>query len=60
MAGIYPAMIDASARPSQNCGGLNYPFDFAFFAYVTPRPFPKETAVEILTAPPGSEVCIKM
>ena len=44
----------------RNVAVFNYPFDFAFFAYVTPRPFPRETAVEILTAPPGAEVCIKM
>lgn len=30
---------------------LNYPFDFAFFAHETPRPFPGRFAVEILTAP---------
>lgn len=30
---------------------LNYPFDFAFFAHATPRPFPGRFAVEILTAP---------
>ena len=30
---------------------LNYPFENAFFAHETPRPFPRGRAVEILTAP---------
>ena len=36
---------------------LNYPFDFAFFTRETPRPFPRDRAVEILTAP-GSLVIV--
>ena len=30
---------------------FNYPFDFAFFAHVTPRRFPQKPLAEILTAP---------
>ena len=39
-----------AGEEGQSLPALNYPFDFAFFARETPRPFPGRSAVEILTA----------
>ena len=48
-----PVLLDPFLRKNEQpqTAALNYPFENAFFAHATPRPFPGDGIVEILTAP---------